>query len=143
METKNSMTNEELRDELDAIFKALILKYVKLDLIDASDSQDLYVSCPTFEMDGVGIIGVPYIYSDHTKNKIYITYEKMRRYGLVKSELIYHARQNTIKVLNKLFKCDTEVCIAPTIDDGIGFKTSSMVNLKDLNESLLKGEIDG
>lgn len=142
METPNSMTYEELDDTLESIFKALILKYVKLDFLLVGDpkTEDIYTSCPIFAM-GSEIYGAPYIVVSNGK-KFYITYKAMRRYELKNSEVIYHARQNTLKVINRLFKCDGEVekpiDVAVFSDSG-----STFIELNKLNEALKKGEIDG
>ena len=144
METPNSMTYEELEDNLESIFKALILKYVKLDFLAMGDpkTEDIYTSCPIFSM-GTDIYGAPYIVVSNGK-KFYITYKTMRRYELKNSELIYHARQNTLKVINRLFKCDGETEKPMNVELAVmSTDDATFVDLNKLNEALKKGEING
>lgn len=112
METNNSMTQEEFTALTNKLVRAYILENVKLDLIPKEGNEDKYVSYPSFRMDQIGIFGVPYIFSELTRRKIYISYAIQDKYEIPQSEVIYHAKQNTVACLNRLFKCETE-----TIDD--------------------------
>ena len=108
METKNSMTEDQLEETLESVFKAILLKYVLLDLVKPEDDPELIVECPTIKISKFGIIGVPFVWSGTGENKrrIHINYRYMRQYGLTKSELIYHAKNNTLEYLNTNLSCD-------------------------------------
>lgn len=143
METTNSMTTEEIEETFESLVKAMVLKNVKLDFytVDDKEMHEIIVSCPAFSSEGSCIYGIPYILSSHGK-KFYITYERMRQYGLIKSEVIYHARQNTLKVINTLFACDSESKNPKTED--VGFvpfdNNETLINIATLNRALEGGE---
>lgn len=147
METLNSMTAEELMAAVQDLVKASILRNVKLEFLPVKSKekeiQDIYTSCPIFDMTSE-IFGVPYILSKNRK-RIYLTYAICRSYDMNKSEVIYHARNNTLESINRLFKCDGETDKAVDIDVFIPTPEAenvTLITLENLND-ILKGDNDG